>query len=50
MPAMRMRLLHVLIAAFLMVSLASASRLGAVQTATFQKAELGHRFLLPGQL
>jgi uncharacterized protein DUF4953 len=43
---MRMRLLHVLIAAFLMVSLASASRLGAVQTATFQKAELGHRFLL----
>jgi hypothetical protein len=41
-----MRLLNVLTAGFLMASLASASRLAAVQTATFKKAELGHRFLL----
>jgi len=41
-----MRLPLVLAAGFLMVSVASASRLGAIQTATFKKAELGHRFLL----
>src|SRR5215471_8832695 len=46
MPSMRMRLLLVLTAGFLMVSLASAYRVGAVQPATFKKAELGHRFLL----
>ncbi|HET9833633.1 MAG TPA: zinc-dependent metalloprotease [Vicinamibacterales bacterium] len=43
---MRMQLLHVLTAGFLMTSMASTSRFGAVQAATFKKAELGHRFLL----
>jgi hypothetical protein len=41
-----MRLLHVLSAGFVMVSLASASRPGAVQPVTFKKAELDSRFLL----
>jgi len=41
-----MRLPLVLAAGFLMVSVASASRVGSIQTATFKKAELGHRFLL----
>jgi len=41
-----MRLPLVLTAGLLVVSVASASRIGAIQTATFKKAELGHRFLL----
>ncbi len=41
-----MRLLHVIIAALLMASAASAFRPGVAQTATFNKAELGQRFLL----
>jgi uncharacterized protein DUF4953 len=43
---MRMRLLLVLAAGSLMVSLASASRVVAVQAAIFKKADLGQRFLL----
>src|SRR5215467_1622744 len=46
MLGMRMRLPLVLTAGLLVVSVASASRIGATQTATFKKAELGHRFLL----
>src|SRR5215470_2163641 len=46
MLGMRMRLPLVLTAGLLVVSVASASRIGAIQTATFKKAELGHRFLL----
>jgi uncharacterized protein DUF4953 len=46
MLGIRMRLLLVLTAGFLMVSLASASRLVGVQAATFKKAEVGQRFLL----
>ena len=42
----RMRLLHILTAGFLMASVASASRVVAVQPATFKKAELDHQFLL----
>jgi hypothetical protein len=41
-----MRLPLVLTAGFLLVSHASAYRVGPVQPATFKKAELGHRFLL----
>ena len=41
-----MRLLYVLTAGCLLASLASASRLAAVQTATLKKAELDQRFLL----
>src|SRR5262249_1166565 len=46
MPTGGMRLLHVLTAGCLTMSLASASRPGAVQTATLKKAELDSRFLL----
>src|SRR5215831_7071197 len=46
MPGMGMRLPLVLTAGFLIGSLAPASRVGSIQTATFKKAELGHRFLL----
>src|SRR5258708_1477752 len=45
MPVMRRRLPPALTAGFLMASLASAPRLAGVQTATFKKAELDHRFL-----
>jgi len=41
-----MGLLSVLTAGFLMTTLVSASKLGAVQTADFKKAELDDRFLL----
>jgi len=46
MLGMRIRLLLVLTAGFLMVSVASATRIVAIHAATFKRADLGHRFLL----